>query len=122
MSININKVIGLGAAVLTLTVSSAFAASVSTSGNLQVMSGPGDTYPVVGEITGEQTVSLASTQGDWCQITSPKAGWVPCAQLSGLNRTNLGTSLAPAPAPKATITAPIYDPKSDPVIGNRENP
>jgi hypothetical protein len=124
MHLNINKAIGLGVAVLTLTAGSAFAATVTTSGNLQVLSGPGDNYQAIGEITGEQSVSLAATSGDWCQITSPKAGWVPCAQLSGFNRTNLGagfgTSLAPAPG--STVGPSIYDPKSDPVIAHRQNP
>lgn len=124
MHLNINKAIGLGVAVLTLTAGSAFAATVTTTGNLQVLAGPGDNYQAVGEITGEQSVSLAATRGDWCQITSPKEGWVPCAQLSGFSRTNVGTSFGStlAPAPGANIAAPGYDPKSDPVIGNRENP
>ena len=114
MTLNFTKVLGLGVAVLTLTAGSAFAAS--TTGHLTVYSSPSDTSAQVGEITGQQTFSIARRSGEWCEITSPKAGWVACAQLSDAPRTNL------AGGPSLNAVTPIYDPKSDNEIANRQNP
>ena len=114
MILNLTKVLGLGAAVITLTAGVALAAS--TTGNLQVYSGPSDTSQLVGEITGEQNFSVVKQSGDWCEITSPKAGWVACAQLSDAPRTNSVRGFG------ANTIAPIYDPKSDNEIADRQNP
>lgn len=118
MTSNINKVIGLGLAVLTVTAGSAFAAS--TTGNLTVYSGPSDSSPQVGEIQGQQTFNITSRNGDWCEISSPKAGWVACAQLSDAPRMNsFGGPMVNTGGP---VTLPGYDPHSDPVIADRANP
>jgi uncharacterized protein YraI len=115
MKMNMEKAIGLGAAILTLTAGSAFAAT--TTGHLQVLAGPGDNYQQVGEINGEQSVSVLKTNGDWCEISSPKAGWVACAQLSDLPRTNQAPSLSTVPD-FGSINLPGADPYNDPVRGN----
>ena len=112
---NFTKILGLGVAVLTLSAGAAFAAS--TSGGLTVYSGPSDSSAQVGVISGDQTFSVAKQSGDWCQITSPKAGWVACAQLSDAPRTNMVRT----PVTSNDIS-PIYDPKSDPEVATRENP
>src|SRR3569832_768100 len=114
MTLNINKSIGLGLAVLTVTAGSAFAAS--TTGNLTVYSGPSDHSAQVGEIQGQQTFNIVKRSGDWCEITSPKAGWVSCGQLSDAPRMNSSRG------PSITDTTPIWDPHSDPVIADRANP
>lgn len=120
MTLSINKAIGLGLAVLTVTAGTAFAAS--TTGNLTVYSGPSDSSAQVGEIKGEQTFSIVKRSGDWCEITSPKAGWVSCAQLSD-TRTNLAVpSLGGGMSTGGAVTLPGYDPHSDPVIADRANP
>ena len=120
MTSNINKSIGIGLAVLTLTAGSAFAAS--TTGNLTVYSGPSDSSPQVGEIRGQQTFNITSRNGDWCEITSPKAGWVACAQLSDAPRTNFANGPAGDVNTGGAVTLPGYDPHSDPEIANRANP
>lgn len=115
MTLNLNKAFGLGIAILTLTAGSAFAAS--TSGGLTVYSGPSDTSAQAAVITGQQTFNVVKRSGGWCEIASPKAGWVSCAQLDGA-RTNFATpSLMAAPT-----VAPIYDPKSDNEVADRSNP
>ena len=118
MTLNINKAFGLGLAVLTVTAGSAFAAS--TTGNLTVYSGPSDSSSQVGEIQGQQTFNIVSRSGDWCEITSPKASWVACAQLSDAPRTNF--SAGPSLSTGGAVTLPGYDPHSDPVIADRANP
>jgi len=120
MTLNINKAIGLGLAVLTVTAGSAFAAS--TTGNLTVYSGPSDSSAQVGEIKGSQTFNIASRSGDWCEITSPKAGWVSCAQLSDAPRTNFANGPSVDVNAGGALTLPAYDPHSDPVIADRANP
>ena len=116
----INKAIGLGLAVLTVTAGSAFAAS--TTGNLTVYSGPSDSSAQVGEIQGQQTFNITKRSGDWCQITSPKAGWVSCAQLSDAPRMNFSGGPSVDLNAGGAVTLPGYDPHSDPVIADRQNP
>src|SRR3569623_250344 len=118
MTSNINKVIGLGLSVLTLSAGSAFAAS--TTCNLTVYSGPSDTSAQVGEINGQQTFNIVKRSGDWCEITSPKAGWVSCAQVTDAPRMNF--SGGPSLNTGGAVTLPGYDPHSDPVIADRANP
>jgi uncharacterized protein YraI len=118
MTHKLNKVIGLGLAVLTVTGGAAFAAS--TTGNLTVYSGPSDTSTLVGEIKGDQTFNIVKRSGEWCEITSPKAGWVSCAQLDVGSRTNLAR---PSLGMSTDVTAaPIWDPHSDTNIADRQNP
>ena len=118
MTSNINKVIGLGLAVLTFTAGSAFAAS--TTGNLTVYSGPSDTNTQNNKNNKQQTNNNNKRSGDWCEITSPKAGWVSCAQVSDAPRLNF--SGGPALNSGGAVTLPGYDPHSDPVIADRANP
>src|SRR3569623_2150727 len=87
MTINLNKAAGLAVAVLTLSAGSAFAAS--TTGNISVYAKPSDKAQLVGEIAGAQTMGIVHRHGGWCEITSPKAGWVICADLPTGPRTNL---------------------------------
>jgi len=115
MILKLNRVFGLGVAILTLTAGSALAAS--TSGGLTVYSGPSDSSTQVGEIKGQQTFSIAKRSGDWCEITSPLAGWVACAMLSDAPRTNLG---GPSLGVGANV-APLWDPQSDPEVADHVN-
>jgi hypothetical protein len=107
MTLNLTKMLGLGAVVLTLTAGSAFAAS--TSGGLTVYSGPSDTSAPVGVIHGQQTFSVAKRSGGFCEITSPKAGWVDCTLLNDAPRTNMISG------PATTDVSPIYTAQDDPV-------
>ena len=63
-------------------------------------------------------MSIVHRHGGWCEITSPKAGWVICADLTTGPRTNFVRT------PSVSSGSPIlgYDPHSDPEIADRQNP
>lgn len=50
--------------------------------NLNVRSGPGTTYKVVGSLKKGAAVKVTKTSGSWSYITSPVRGWVSCVYLS----------------------------------------
>ena len=116
MTINLTKVAGLTAAVLALTAGASFAAS--TTGGISVYAKPSNHAQLVGEIAGAQTTSIVHRHGGWCEITSPKAGWVICSDLTTGPRTNF------APTPSISTGAAVlgYDPHSDPEVAVRQNP
>ena len=118
MTLNINKAIGLGLAVLTITAGSALAAS--TSGHLTVYASPNDSAAVVGTINGAQTFSIVKRSGDWCKITSPQAGWVACSQLSDAPRTNF--SNGPSLGGGSAMDIPIYNGHNDGEQATYANP
>ena len=116
MTITLNKAAGVAVAILALSAGSAFAAS--TTGGISVYAKPSDHAQLVGQIAGAQTMSIVHRHNGWCEITSPKAGWVICADLTTGPRTNF------VQAPAVTSAAPTfgYDPHSDPEIADRQNP
>jgi uncharacterized protein YraI len=116
MTTNLDKVAGLAVAILALTGGSAFAAS--TTGHISVYASPSDSAQMVGEIAGPQTMSIVHRHGSWCEITSPKAGWVICSDLTTGPRTNLAHTSSLRSAPSVLG----YDPHSDPEVADRLNP
>jgi hypothetical protein len=116
MTITLNKAAGLAVALLTLSAGSAFAAS--TTGGISVYAKPSDKAQLVGEIAGAQTMSIVHRHGGWCEITSPKAGWVICADLTTGPRTNFVRT--PSVSSSAAVLG--YDPHSDPEVADRQNP
>ena len=61
------KLLGAGAALL-LSVGAAAAAPASLAPDLNVRSGPGTEYGVVGVIRAGETVDVGGCQGSWCQV------------------------------------------------------
>jgi len=116
MTMNLDKVAGLAVAILALTAGSAFAAS--TTGGISVYAKPSNHAQLVGEIAGEQTMSIVHRHGGWCEITSPKAGWVICSDLTTGPRTNFVRTPSVASGPAVLG----YDPHSDPEVADRLNP
>lgn len=106
MSTHLKSAFMLGAAIAGLSAGGAFAA-VTTSDALNVMSGPDTNTRIVAKLDADTTVSLGRTSGDWCQITAPSKGWVACANLDGLARTNLS----------ANTGWSGYDYSTDPYLG-----
>jgi uncharacterized protein YraI len=56
-------------AVLLLSAGAAAAAPATAQSNVNVRSGPGTQYPVVGALRGGETVDVADCTGSWCQIS-----------------------------------------------------
>lgn len=77
----ITKVAGLGAAVLALTASAAFAATSTASVN--VRTGPGTQYRAIDTLSPGQRVSIVDQSGGWCEVDkSGPNGWVSCRYLT----------------------------------------
>ena len=56
---------------------------VSTNSlNLNVRSGPGTGYSIVGSLRKGTAVTVSETNGSWSRITSPTSGWVSSSYLS----------------------------------------
>lgn len=60
--------------------------------SLNVRSGPGTGYSIVGTLSNGTAVTVTGTSGDWSKISSPKAGWVLTAYLSSTPPASTGTS------------------------------
>src|SRR5258705_12314521 len=62
------KLLAAGAALL-LSTGAALAVPATAQTDLNVRSGPGPQYPVVGSIQGGETVDVGSCTGSWCQVS-----------------------------------------------------
>lgn len=62
--------------------------------NLNVRSGPGTTYKVVGSLKKGAAVKVTKTSGGWSYITSPVTGWVSSSYLSASKVNSGGSSTA----------------------------
>ena len=60
--------------------------------SLNVRSGPGTGYSIVGTLTRGTVVNTVSTSGSWTKINSPKTGWVYSAYLSDTSHSGTTTS------------------------------
>src|SRR5690349_3496431 len=58
-----------GGAALLLSTGAALAVPATAQSDLNVRSGPGTQYPVVGTIGGGETVDVGSCTGSWCQVS-----------------------------------------------------
>jgi uncharacterized protein YraI len=56
-------------AALVLSAGAAAAAPATVQSNVNVRSGPGTQFPVVGALRGGETVDVADCTGSWCQIS-----------------------------------------------------
>ena len=60
---------------------------VVTAGTLNVRSGPGTGYAVIGTLSKGTKVNVVSTSGSWSKINSPKTGWVASQYLAKITTT-----------------------------------
>jgi uncharacterized protein YraI len=103
---SLTAALGVGAAILITSIGSASAA-VTTSDKVDVMSGPGANFKIVGTLAADQTVAVSSQNADWCEISGPATGWVACASLNGFTPSRVNA----APANNG------YDFNTDPLNG-----
>src|SRR5262245_14095900 len=88
-----NKLLGASAALL-LSTGAALAVPATAQTDLNVRSGPGTNYPVVGSIQGGETVDAGSCSGSWCRVSfSGGSGWASRSYLA-----MGGGGVAPGPA------------------------
>ena len=89
---------------LLLSVGAAAAAPAVSRADLNVRSGPGTGYGVVGVIQAGETVDVGGCQGNWCQVSFD--GGTGFANRSYLQ-------MAGAPSAGVVVQAPVYDPYDD---------
>lgn len=74
-------------------ITSSYTRYVSTnSKNLNVRSGAGTNYRVVGSLRKGTAVTVAETNGSWSRITGPVSGWVSSSYLSSNYATSTSSS------------------------------
>lgn len=105
---NLKSAVALGAAVLTLSVGGAFAATMVDS-NVDIMSGPGAKFHTIGKLKADDNVAVVKTSGDWCRISAPTTGWIPCNNINGLT-TGQRTNSAPKNTGYDWATDPNFGP------------
>jgi len=69
----------LGIVLTALSAGAAFAAVATSSVNIR--SGPGTSYRVLGQLAPGEHVAITNRTGGWCEISRPN-GWVSCAYLA----------------------------------------
>jgi len=95
------KLLGAGAALL-LSTGAALAVPATAQTDLNVRSGPGTQYPVVGSIQGGETVDAGACTGGWCRVSfSGGSGWA--------SRSYLAMGGAVAPGPAVAVSPYVYD-------------
>ena len=70
----------------------ASASHVVIAGTLNVRSGPGTSYSIIGTLSKGTQVNVVSTSGSWSKINSPKTGWVASQYLTKITTTTTTTS------------------------------
>lgn len=84
MTINnkLAKLLGIGAAVLAVSATSAFALDASATRSVNVRSGPGTGYHVVDRLYRGEHVNITRHSDGWCYVRkSGPDGWVSCSYL-----------------------------------------
>lgn len=100
-----NTLLTSGAALL-LSAGAAAAAPATVQSDLNVRSGPGTQYQVVGTVQGGETVDVAGCTGRWCQISF--SGGTGYANQSYLAMAGGGGPGYAAVAPGYAVVAPGY--------------
>jgi uncharacterized protein YraI len=107
----------LSAAFAALVVSGGIAAAASTTNDLNMRSGPGPEYQVIGVIPSGAPVDVLGCSGSWCQVNfGGRAGYASASYLSGDARASVmtpgargyGPSYGPTYAPAAPAYGPTY--------------
>jgi uncharacterized protein YgiM (DUF1202 family) len=104
----LTKTVAVGATLLTLSVSGAFAA-ITVDSNANLMAGPGQNFKTVARLQANTNVTLTSMSKDWCKVDAAGTiGWIACANLNGLPAARVNA------APKASTST---DYQTDPYFG-----
>jgi uncharacterized protein YraI len=83
----------MASAALLLSAGAALAVPATAETDLNVRSGPGTQYPVIGSIAGGETVDVGSCTGSWCQVSfGGGTGFASHRYLA------MGGAVAPGPA------------------------
>ena len=99
-----SKLLGAGAALL-LSTGAALAVPATAQTDLNVRSGPGTQYPVVGSIQSGETVDAGGCTGSWCQVNfNGGAGYASSRYLA------IGGG---APGPAVAAAPYVYDEEPD---------
>lgn len=94
----------LSAGLTALVVSGGVAVAASTTTDLNMRSGPGPEYQVIGVIPSGAPVDVLGCSGSWCQVNyAGRGGFASASYLSG-------ESSAGVVAPGAQIYGPSYGP------------
>jgi len=81
---NLKSALVLGAAIFTLSVGGAFAATTLDT-SVDVLAGPGSHYKPIAKLQAGQTVKVTREASDWCRVSTGRAtGWVNCSDINGL--------------------------------------
>jgi len=59
-----------------------------TASSLNVRSGPGTTYSIIGTLSYGTRVNVVASSGDWRKIDSPKVGWCSAAYLKAVTTSS----------------------------------
>src|SRR6185436_18088337 len=94
------KLLGAGAALL-LSTGAALAVPATAQTDLNVRSGPGTQYPIVGSIQGGETVDVGSCTGSWCRVSFGGG--------SGFASRNYLAMGGGAPGPGVAVAPYVYD-------------
>jgi uncharacterized protein YraI len=94
------KFLAAGAALL-LSTGAALAVPATAQTDLNVRSGPGTNFPVVGSIQGGETVDAGSCTGGWCRVSFSGG--------SGFASRNYLAMGGAAPGPAVAATPYVYD-------------
>lgn len=90
------KLLSAGAALL-LTSGAALAAPATAQSDLNVRSGPGTQYSVVGSLRGGETVDVGSCTGSWCQVSFSGGSGYASANYLAMGGGAPGPAVAVAP-------------------------
>jgi uncharacterized protein YraI len=106
MTRTIRNILLASGAALLLSAGAAAAAPATVQSDLNVRSGPGARYPVVGTVQGGETVDVAGCTGSWCQISF--SGGTGYANQNYLAMAGGGGPGYAAVAPGYAAVAPGY--------------
>jgi uncharacterized protein YraI len=96
----------LSAALVALAVSGGIAAAASATTDLNIRSGPGPEYQVIGVIPSGAPVDVLGCTGSWCQVNyAGRAGFASGSYLSGDAR-----AAVVVPGVRAYGPTPAYGP------------
>ncbi len=100
------------AAVALVFVGTALAHTVNVD-SLNVRTGPGYGYSIIGTLSRGTVVNTVSTSGSWTKINSPKTGWVYSSYLANTSHTTTTSSVGFINLPTSGYGWTSYRPSSE---------
>lgn len=99
--------------VKIITAASAYPQSVVITGNsVNLRSGPGTTFSIIGGLSKETVLPVVSQQGDWYQVKLPDgdSGWISAGFAKAVSDDPAEESTTPAPTPSTAVAVPAAAP------------